>query len=83
MDPQIRPATPADAPFLAWVIQEAARSHLPFGIWDLAFPGSDGQRLERLAAFAVAEGRDVNAELVCGVENGGAFGDLDLAIVDA
>lgn len=55
MDPQIRPAIPADAPFLAWVIQEAARSHLPFGIWDLAFPGADGQRLERLAAFAVTE----------------------------
>lgn len=53
MSAETRPATPEDAPFLAWVIQEAARSHLPFGIWDLAFPGPDAQRLEKLAAFSV------------------------------
>src|SRR5262249_4389246 len=35
-------------PFLAWVQQEASRSHLPFGIWDLAFPGPDQYRLRIL-----------------------------------
>ena len=44
------PATPDDAPFLAWVMQEAARSHLPIGVWDLAFPGPEPERLEQLAA---------------------------------
>jgi len=50
-----RPATAADAPFLAWVIQEAARSHLEKGIWDLSFPGEDAQRLEILATIATTE----------------------------
>ena len=35
MSTETRPATAEDAPFLAWVIQEAARSHLEIGIWDL------------------------------------------------
>ena len=39
MEHHIRPAVEADTPFLAWVQQEAARSHLPPGFWDLAFPG--------------------------------------------
>ena len=55
MDPTIRDATPDDAPFLAWVIQAAARSHVPLGVWDFAFPGPDGPRLEYLAALALAE----------------------------
>jgi ribosomal protein S18 acetylase RimI-like enzyme len=50
-----RPATAEDAPFLAWVIQEAARSHLEKGIWDFTFPGEDAQRLEILAAIATTE----------------------------
>ncbi len=50
-----RPATPADAPFIAWVMQEAARSHLPIGIWDVAFPGPDAQRLKRLEALATTD----------------------------
>ncbi|MGH7789053.1 MAG: GNAT family N-acetyltransferase [Candidatus Binatia bacterium] len=45
MDVQIRPAIEADMPFLAWVQQEAARSHLPLGFWDLAFPGAEADRL--------------------------------------
>lgn len=55
MDYQIRAATPADAPFLAWVMQAAARSHRPLSFWDLAIPGPDAMRLEYLAAMAVAE----------------------------
>ena len=45
MEPIVRPATEADVPFLAWVQQEAARSHLPSGFWDLAFPGPEEDRL--------------------------------------
>lgn len=45
MDFTIRPATLADTPFIAWVQQEAARSHLPFGFWDVAIPGPDEYRL--------------------------------------
>jgi RimJ/RimL family protein N-acetyltransferase len=55
MPTESRPATADDAPFLAWVMQEAARSHLPHGIWDLALPGPDEPRLEFLAALAVSE----------------------------
>lgn len=46
-----RPATLDDTLFLAWVMQEAARSHLEKGVWDLTFPGPDDQRLESLAAI--------------------------------
>jgi len=45
MEIEIRDATEADVPFIAWVQQEAARSHLPRGFWDLAFPGPDTARL--------------------------------------
>lgn len=50
-----RAATAEDAPFLAWVMQEAARSHLPQGVWDLAFPGPEVERLEQLAACIQAD----------------------------
>ncbi len=51
----IRLATPDDASFLAWVMQEAARSHLKKGLWDYAFPGPDDQRLEILEAFITTD----------------------------
>jgi len=51
----IRPATAADALFVAWVMQEAARSHVPRGFWDLAFPGEEAERLEILAKIATSE----------------------------
>jgi len=50
-----RPARADDAPFLAWVMQEAARSHLELGIWDLGLPGPEAPRLEFLAGLAVTE----------------------------
>ena len=34
----IRPAERGDTRFLAWVMQEAGRSHLPKGIFDVAIP---------------------------------------------
>jgi GNAT superfamily N-acetyltransferase len=55
MDVTIREATPPDAPFLAWVMQTAARSHRPLGLWDVAIPGPDGPRLDAVARMAVAE----------------------------
>lgn len=45
MEPIVRPAKESDVPFLSWVQQEAARSHVPKGFWDLAFPGADEDRL--------------------------------------
>ena len=52
---ETRPATADDAPFLAWVMQEAARSHLEYGIWDFSFPGEDEQRLDILAKITTTE----------------------------
>jgi ribosomal protein S18 acetylase RimI-like enzyme len=55
MSVETRPATADDAPFLAWVMQEAARSHLERGVWDLAFPGEEARRLDVLARLATTE----------------------------
>lgn len=52
---QIRPAREVDVPFIAWVQQEAARSHLPLGFWDLAFPGADEERLRIIGRIANAQ----------------------------
>jgi RimJ/RimL family protein N-acetyltransferase len=57
MAPVIRPATRDDVPFIAWVQQEASRSHLPFGFWDIAFPGPDEYRLRLIEAVCAAETR--------------------------
>ncbi len=48
MPTEYRQARSSDASFLAWVMQEAARSHLEKGFWDLAYPGPDDQRLKVL-----------------------------------
>jgi len=53
----IRPAKETDVPLLAWVQQEAARSHLPLGFWDLAFPGPDEHRLRVIERIARARAR--------------------------
>lgn len=55
MSIETRAAEAEDAPFLAWVMQEAARSHLDKGIWDHLFPQSEEERLEILAAIATTE----------------------------
>jgi translation initiation factor 4G len=39
------------------VQQEASRSHLPFGFWDVAFPGPDAYRLRLLERVCAAEAR--------------------------
>lgn len=53
----IRPATGADTPFVAWVQQEAARSHLPYGFWNLAFLGPDEWRLSLIERIVRAKAR--------------------------
>jgi len=57
MDHAIRPATLADVPFLAWVQQEATRSHMPFGFYDLAFPGPDEYRLRIVERICRSESK--------------------------
>ena len=53
----IRPATTADAPFLAWVILTAARSHLPRGWFDIVLDRPERDCLEFLTRLAVTEAR--------------------------
>jgi translation initiation factor 4G len=53
----IRPAVADDAAFVAWVQQEAARSHLPYGFWDLAIPGPDEYRLRLIERIARAQAK--------------------------
>ncbi|MEO8603955.1 MAG: GNAT family N-acetyltransferase [bacterium] len=53
----VRPATEADVPFIAWVQQEAARSHLPIGLWDIAFPGDEADRLRVVGRLGTAAAR--------------------------
>jgi RimJ/RimL family protein N-acetyltransferase len=55
MPATLRPATLDDAPFLAWVMQEASRSHLPFGFWDVAIPGPDEYRLRIIERICRSE----------------------------
>ena len=55
MEITIRDAVAADAPFLAWVMITAARSHRSLSFWDYAFPGAEAPRLDYIAAMALAE----------------------------
>jgi ribosomal protein S18 acetylase RimI-like enzyme len=48
-------ATPAHAPFIAWVILTAFRSHLPKGFWDFMRPGSDAELLRYLEALTTSD----------------------------
>jgi translation initiation factor 4G len=54
---RIRAAGRDDAPFLSWVIQEAARSHLPRGMWDVIFPGVEHERLGYIQSLVRHEAR--------------------------
>ncbi len=57
MDITIREGRPGDADFIAWVMQEAGRSHLQRGIWDLALPGPDDKRLGYISQLVKTEDR--------------------------
>ena len=95
-DVEIRPADRGDTRFLAWVMQAAARSHLPRGIWDVAIP--DGRaRLDYLDAllgcetvsfchhsrFLVAEIDGRQAAALSGYEPGRHVEPLDAASDEA
>ena len=49
---QIVPATREHIPFVAWVVMEANRSHLPKGIWDFMIGDDQAEVLHYLEAFA-------------------------------
>jgi ribosomal protein S18 acetylase RimI-like enzyme len=55
MSSRTRPATVADADFVAWAMQESARSHMPKGLWDIVFPGSEEERLAILIKLATTD----------------------------
>ncbi|MBI5503245.1 MAG: GNAT family N-acetyltransferase [Deltaproteobacteria bacterium] len=48
-------AQPRHAPFIAWVILTAFRSHLEKGFWDFIRPGSDAQLLRYLEALTTSK----------------------------
>jgi ribosomal protein S18 acetylase RimI-like enzyme len=48
-------ARPDHAPFIAWVIMTAFRSHLPKGFWDFMRPGSDEEILRYLEVLTATE----------------------------
>jgi len=56
LDIRIREADRGDTRFLAWVMQEAARSHLPKGIFDVLVP-DDVRRIDFLDALLSTETR--------------------------
>jgi translation initiation factor 4G len=53
----IRPATEADAPFLAEIALIASRAHVGWGFYDAWFGGSDAEHLARLARAATTRTR--------------------------
>jgi GNAT superfamily N-acetyltransferase len=54
---RIRPATPDDAPFLAWAMLIAARSHLERGWFDIALDRPEPDCLEFLRRLAATQAR--------------------------
>jgi translation initiation factor 4G len=48
-------ATPAHAPFIAWVTLTAFRSHLERGFWDFMLDGDEAYKLRYLEALATTE----------------------------
>jgi translation initiation factor 4G len=54
MSERIRPATAADAPFLARMALLSSRGHMPWGFHDVRMPGTDEEILRKLEGFAIA-----------------------------
>jgi translation initiation factor 4G len=52
---QIVEAQPRHAPFIAWVILAAFRSHLPKGFWDFMRPGTEAEILRYLEALTTSK----------------------------
>lgn len=52
---EFRPATTADIDLLAQVVLLASRSHVTSGVWDLAIPGKDEDRLHAIKGALSSE----------------------------
>jgi translation initiation factor 4G len=52
MNINIHPARPDDAPFVAWVMLAAGRSHLSYGVWDHYVGGTEQDCLSFLGLIA-------------------------------
>jgi GNAT superfamily N-acetyltransferase len=52
MNIDIRSARPEDAPFLAWVMLAASRSHLKYGVWEHYIGGTEQDCLSFLSLIA-------------------------------
>ena len=48
-------ARPEHAPFVAWVMLTAARSHLPFGLWDIYIDRDEATTLKFLEALTLTK----------------------------
>ena len=59
MTTNIRRADERDAGFIAWVQLAAARSHLPMGFFDLAFPGEEAPRLDLIEKVCTTKTRSM------------------------
>ena len=85
MDIVIREATPQDAPAVAELMYIAGKSHVQTSIYDLMFPGSMEERLQKLAALFTTRARSwyhYTHYLVCEVRGSVAgslcgFNDLE------
>jgi ribosomal protein S18 acetylase RimI-like enzyme len=51
----IRSASPDDAPFLAWVMLAATRSHLNYGVWEYYVGGTEQDCLSFLSLIATTQ----------------------------
>lgn len=93
---EIRNADRGDTRFLAWVMQAAARGHLPRGIWDVAIPdararldyldallGADAVSFCHHSRFLVAEIEGRQAAALSGYEPARHLEPLDAASAEA
>ena len=55
MNIDIRPARADDAPFLAWVMLTASRSHLKYGVWEHYVGGTEQDCLSFLSLIATTQ----------------------------
>lgn len=55
LDIRIVDATREHAPFIAWTVMAANRSHLPLGMWDLIVGGSEAEVVGYLGKLSVTE----------------------------
>jgi len=55
MNIDIRSANPEDAPFLAWVMLAASRSHLRYGVWEHYIGGTEQDCLSFLSLIATTQ----------------------------